>query len=99
MSDYVGSDIACVLVATRCGASNREVTTADALAFAHSIETPLIELTSLDKQNVERIFKLLADMMVNRNIERHVDRNSDNNDISTSIRLRAEQPNNSNCCS
>lgn len=65
---YVGNEIACVLVATRCDVSSRkrEVTSESALAFAHKRELPLIELSSLDKQNVDRIFKLLTDLILNR---------------------------------
>lgn len=96
VTDYVGNDIACVLVATRCGttANKREVSTEDALAFAHKKEIPLIELSSLDKQNIDRIFKLLADMMVNGNQCSDV-----KPDVTECIKLRCEQRNNSGCCS
>ena len=84
-----------MLVATRCDSScrAREISEADALAFAHQRQISLIELGSLDKPNVERIFKLLIDLMINRNLTVE-----DQNEITDSISVRhINQETNSRC--
>ena len=86
----------CVLVATRRDSSSRarEISEADALTFAHQREIPLIELGSLDKPNVERIFKLLIDLMINRNLT-----DEDQNEVTNSISVRTEKQESDNKCS
>lgn len=96
LQDYACDNIACVLVATRCDSSYRarEISEEDALAFAHKREIPLVEMSSLDKSSVERIFKLLIDLMINRNLTAE-----DQNEITDSIRLGPRNQENDSKCS
>lgn len=65
--EYVGKEIPCVIVGTKgyLGAHKRKVTTGDATSFSERHRIPLIELVSLDKENLDTVFSALADMMIN----------------------------------
>ena len=92
--DYVGNEIDCVLVATKCNASStkRVVTSEDALAFAHKKEMPFVELSSFEKRDIDRVFKILVDLMLSNH------RHHNEKDFLETTKLHEEQHNtHSNC--
>lgn len=64
--EYVGREIPCIIVGTKgyLGTHKRKVPTEDATSFSEKHGIPLIELVSLDKENLNTVFSELADMMI-----------------------------------